>query len=276
MENRKLSIPIYLNQKIVFDLLTIIEQGFSKIQKVNINTTEPNESKSNENISFLSVALNEKVSDSKIFTPSSLFSKLRDELINRQFLKIINESYNINKLETGDFVEFTALLRKNPLLETLEGFVELMEVSSLFDKTENLANSKGKKKEPDQLVEIKKFISKINQTNTLDLLGKINHDIKDIQAVVPVEIECFTNKTPADLIDGHFTVLGKIIKSIDISSDESINLLRGTSLGLIPKNHKEELVKQFSQVKTMGFQLPEMVTEVKGPALQIIPIAIYI
>lgn len=276
MENRQLSIPIYLNKKIVFDLLTIIEQGFSQIQKININTTESNNSESNESTSFLSIALNKEASTPKIFTHSSLFSKLRDELINRKFLKTINESYNINELETGDFVEFTALLRKNPLIETLEGFVELMEVASLFDKTEHPTNQKAKNKTPNQIVEMKKFITKISQTNTLDLLGKIKHDIQNIQAVVPVEIEYFTNKTPADLIDGRFTVLGKIIKSIDITSDESINLLRGTSLGLIPKSHKEELIKQFAQIQTMGLQLPGIVTEVKGPALQIVPIAIYI
>ncbi|EJQ28999.1 hypothetical protein IEC_05829 [Bacillus toyonensis] len=270
MENRQLSIPIYLNQKIVFDLLTIIEQGFSNVEKIDINDTS---NQSNENKDLLFLSIHKDPNERKIFTPSALFSKLRDELKNRKFLKTLNNSFEVNELETGDFVEFTALLTKNPLIATIEGFIEFMEVASLFEQA---SNQKTKNKPQNVINEMKKFITKISNGNTLDLVGTINHEIKNIKAVVPVEYEYLTNKTPADLIDGHFTVLGKVIKSLDESSKESINLLRGTSLGLLPNQIKQELIQQFNPIQTMNLQLPKLTFEVKGPALQIVPIAIYI
>lgn len=272
MENRQLSIPIYLNQKIVFDLLNIIEQGFSNIKKVDINDIS-NESNENKDLLFLSIHKNPN--EERIFTPSALFSKLRDELKNRKFLKTLNNSFEIDELVTGDFVEFTALLTKNPLIQTIEGFIEFMEVASLFEQKPN-QNQKTKNKQPNEINEMKKFIKKISSGNTLDLLGNINHEAKNIKAVVPVEYEYLTNKTPADLIDGRFTVLGKVIKSLNESSEESINLLRGTSLALLPNQMKHELIQQFEPVQAMNLQLPKLTFEVKGPALQVVPIAIYI
>lgn len=264
MENRQLSIPIYLNQKVVFDLLTIIEQGFSNIKRININNTNDNSDK-NKDLLFLSI--HKEPNEEKVFTPSALFSKLRDELKQRKFLKTLDNSFEINELSTGDFVEFTALLRKNPLIETIEGFIEFMEIASSFEQT----------LENDEIKQMKTFINKISKNNTLDLLGTINHTTKNIQAVVPVEFEYFTNKTPADLIDGHFTVLGKVIKNINSSSNnESIDLLRGTRLGLLPDQIKRELLQQFDSIEAMKFQFPKLTFEVKGPALQIVPIAIYI
>lgn len=263
MENRQLSIPIYLNQKVVFDLLTIIEQGFSNIKRIHINNTHDNLNK-NKDLLFLSI--HKEPNEEKVFTPSALFSKLRDELKQRKFLKTLDNSFKINELSTGDFVEFTALLRKNPLIETIEGFIEFMEIASLFEQTP----------ENNEMKQMKEFINKISKNNTLDLLGTINHKTKNIQAVVPVEFEYFTNKTPADLIDGHFTVLGKVIKNINSSNNESIDLLRGTRLGLLPDQVKRELLQQFNSIEAMKFQFPKLTFEVKGPALQIVPIAIYI
>ncbi|MEO2077123.1 MAG: hypothetical protein ABGX20_17275 [Bacillus sp. (in: firmicutes)] len=278
MENRQLSIPIYLNHKIVFDLMAILEQGFSKIRQIDISNTHTNIQESNENLSFLGLVTNNESTSEKVYTPSSLFSKLRDELIERKFLKFIDESFEIEELRSGDFVEFSALLRKNPLIETFEGFIELMEVGLLFESFSKPDNQKSKGKSPTatQLVEMKKFMSKINTSNTLDLLGTISHNEEAIQAVVPVENVFFNNKTPADLIDGRFTVVGKTIKSIHNSSEESINLLRGTSLGLLPTEHRNQFVYQLSQLTTMGLEFPKIFTEVKGPAIQIVPVAIFI
>ncbi|WP_348980999.1 hypothetical protein, partial [Dehalobacter sp. TeCB1] len=106
MEGRRLAIPIYLNQRIVFDLLAIVEGGFSQLQ--TIKKAESDEKGSNSEISgevgtknvfaFLNLGLkaglNQKdtqsmqkhVQEDRVFTPASLFSRLRDNLIERKLL----------------------------------------------------------------------------------------------------------------------------------------------------------------------------------------------
>ena len=93
----KYTLPIYLNQKYVFDLLAIIEDGFSQVETIKTGQSETNSDKDNlkgeigiSNVfAFLKFGLsadvnsentnnsNQETSKEKIHTPNSLFSKMR-------------------------------------------------------------------------------------------------------------------------------------------------------------------------------------------------------
>ena len=66
-----------------------------------------------------------------------------------------------------------------------------------------------------------------------------------------------------------------MVRAVGADSEESINLLRKTAFGRFPS-------KLFSEVGTVttGAQevidLPDFTTEIKGPAIQVIPIAIFV
>ena len=101
-EESELVIPVYLNEKIIIDMLAIIEDGFSQVRQIETNQTQL-EGEQNKiagsagTNSFLSglLAINisgeknkelsnktqEKVSSQKIHTNVSLFSKFREYLI---------------------------------------------------------------------------------------------------------------------------------------------------------------------------------------------------
>lgn len=120
-----LSIPIYLNQRIVFDMLAIIEDGFSQLSNIKTSYSDTS-NKSGEagteigvsNIfAFLAVKFNgtfkgEKskseqgtVSQDKVHTPSSLFSKLYECLEEEKLIKRLSSSSDISKVGPGDFIE---------------------------------------------------------------------------------------------------------------------------------------------------------------------------
>jgi hypothetical protein len=71
-----------------------------------------------------------------------------------------------------------------------------------------------------------------------------------------------------------FRILGKVVRIIAEDSEESIDLLRGTGLGGIGKNTLDTLMVSINQLE--GMNLPEVKTEIRGPALEIVPIAIYV
>ncbi|WP_353853082.1 hypothetical protein [Dehalobacter restrictus] len=152
MEGRRLAIPIYLNQRIVFDLLAIVEGGFSQLQ--TIKKAESDEKGSNSEISgevgtknvfaFLNLGLkaglNQKdtqsmqkhVQEDRVFTPASLFSRLRDNLIERKLLVSLDNAFSMEALLPGAFIEFSGILRKNPMVANMEGLIQMMEAALLF------------------------------------------------------------------------------------------------------------------------------------------------
>ena len=113
MNKHSLEIPLYLNQKIVFDLLASINDGFTQVTK--LKTASAAESNlggmieadlGNKNIfALLGVKLkgktdinhsrehNKEQEQEKIHTPSSLFNNLKGQLFKEKLVKRIETSY---------------------------------------------------------------------------------------------------------------------------------------------------------------------------------------
>ena len=78
----------------------------------------------------------------------------------------------------------------------------------------------------------------------------------------------------SDLVDGNFRVLGKVIKSV--GEDDKISLLRKTAMSKMPSTVLMQAFEKMSGLGTDGgFNIPEIKWDLKGPAFQIIPVAIY-
>jgi hypothetical protein len=65
-----------------------------------------------------------------------------------------------------------------------------------------------------------------------------------------------------------------VVRKIETHQDSAVDLLQGTGLGGIGKDTVKELVNAFSQLP--GMNLPEIETEIRGPVLEIIPIAVFV
>jgi hypothetical protein len=82
------------------------------------------------------------------------------------------------------------------------------------------------------------------------------------------------DQTMAEIEHKEFRLLGKVVRKIEEGSEETIDLLRGTGLGGIGKSMLDNLLVSFNQME--GVNLPEVKAEIHGPALDIIPIAVFV
>lgn len=161
-----LCVPIYLNQQMVFDLLAVLEDGFYQLSNI---TTAGGESENRKTgfggsigasnvfalfgISFKGEHSREKgsqeqteIARERVHTPTSLFSRLRMTLNDKSLLMKAQTLEEVEGLTSGQFVEFRAVLKKNPLVETIEGVQELMRMAELFsDEPSQPSHSGGKK-----------------------------------------------------------------------------------------------------------------------------------
>jgi len=212
------------------------------------------------------------LSQERVHTPASLLFQLRNILIEKEYL---NKSSSSGLPEAGDFIEFEGYLKRNPIVETIDSLAEMMEIAEVFkDK------SRPKKGNRNQLSETQKiknqmvrFSSSLKSGRTIDLTSKSIE--AGYTAVVTVEESFLNDPLMSDLVDGQFKIIGKVIKSVKDSSD-SINLLRKTALSKMPQT---AILKAFSHLDSLGsdkgFDIPDLKMEIEGPAIQVLPIAIY-
>lgn len=125
-----LIVPIYINEKIVIDMLAIIDDGFSKVSQINSVENIDNIKKNTAGVDisansiiskFLKIDFkgdianqkttqyNNSTSKEKVHTNVSLLSKFRGYISKN---KILKNNFDIGKLTIGDFVELEGELQK--------------------------------------------------------------------------------------------------------------------------------------------------------------------
>jgi hypothetical protein len=286
----ELIVPVYLNQKLVFDLVAMSQGGIATVTKVSESMANSEHKTGRTSASFglsdaFSTLLKIKLSGEKskasgsdsslntseerVHTPNSLFFNLRNWLIQEKKLK----NYEDEMPKPGDFIEFEASLRRSPIIVGLDAITKLMELSEVFSTPSQ--PKKGQKQKPSEVVVLAKQLSSLSESlkegGSRDLIAdNINNKYK---AVLTVEEQFLNDRTMSDIVDGTFKVVGKVIRVVGHDQD-SINLLRKTPLAHAPEIMKN-FIKAFKDLDENTFSMPEMQTEVKGPAIQVLPISIF-
>jgi hypothetical protein len=298
MKMENLNIPIYLNQQIVFDLLAILEDGFSRFRAVKsmssdseANNTDFNAGFSTSNLfSLLGITLNgtkskalkvdqqNEISEERVHTPTSLFSKLRSTLQEQDSIKKFSiQTINSNSVQTGDFVEFKGILRKNPMVEAIQIFVKVFETFMSFaENSQGHQKNKSIKRPVSEneiiLDQMKAVLNDLIQSKSIDLIVDLDDEAK---AVLSCNMDYFNDQNSHDIVDGSYTILGKVIRVVKSNENESINLLRKTSFGFFTTETVSGMVNGFNEASNNGLNIPEITTNINGPVIQVIPIAIY-
>lgn len=287
-----LIVPIYINEKIVIDMLAIIDDGFSKVSQINsvenIDNIKKNtvgvDISANSIISkFLKIDFkgdianqkttqrNNSTSKEKVHTNVSLLSKFRRYISEN---KILKNNFDIGKLTIGDFVELEGELQKNPLIEFLDAFVDIYKLVDIFSEEIQLGNknkSKIQEKENQKVIkQIKSFSDELKHSDTIDFILSSEQG----EIVLSTQEQYLSNDNISEILGGTFKVLGKVIAICENDSN-SINLLRKTTLSLLSEEMLEEVFAGFKSGEVEQFNLPEFKTKIKGPAMIVIPIAIY-
>jgi hypothetical protein len=289
----ELIIPVYLNQRIVFDMLAMLEGGISHVTRVAYSEKNQEADKRRYGAEFgLSKALSSLLSinvsgnrkkatksnssvekdEERVHTPASLFYRLRKQLADDSTIKVVSSDYCP---QIHDLVEFSASMKKNPLIQTMESFISLMEMAFVLtdEGTGNRNTQKQKKRENDRtLQQMRVFLDEIKSGDTIDIIAEAIPGA--YKAVVTLESEYLNDPTMADLVDGKFSVVGKVIRTIEAEKG-TISLIRKSALAMMPKSILDGMMVGLQQLSDEDFNLPDLQLELAGPAFQILPIAIF-
>lgn len=288
----RLIIPVYINEKIVLDMLAILEDGFSMVSQVNY--TEQRENSSAQKVeagistsSILSKLLKinmgaelshtgnngekEITAKEKVHTNVSLLSKFRGFLSDNKMLKT---EFNVSKIQVGDFIEFEGELQKNPLINYMDIFVDIFRMANIFAEKPQLGNKTQartqQQQENETVKQIKSFAEELKHSGTIDFI--LTDSVGTV--VLSAQEQYLANDNVSEIIGGRFKVLGKVI-AICHDETEEIDLLRKTTLSILPEELLNQLFSGFNTSETAQFNLPTLVTKIVGPALIVIPVAIY-
>jgi hypothetical protein len=294
-------VPVYLNQQIVYDLLAIVDDGFSQLSTIKTSTADTHEERTSTSASigvsnafaFLGVSFGKEgasgrgikrqtdVATERIHTPTSLFARLRLMLKAKNLLHSITSEEEFNSLSSADFVEFKAVLRKNPLLDLVECMLQVFELDRLFSGhgVAGIQHKGGKSGDSGHAQDFRSFETTLRQmqkslgeTDTVELLGDVLQ-VPGLRAVLSVHARFLGNTILADILDGDFHVLGKCTRIVPDASG-GVNLLRKTSFGRLQPTVFETMAQSLPAQDII--RLPQLLTVVKGPAIQVIPIAIFV
>ena len=289
----RLIVPVYINEKIVLDMLAIIEDGFSMVSQINYTEHKENNSiqKVEAGVStsatilskFLKINMagevnhsgsngeNESISKEKVHTNVSLLSKFRGFLVDNKLLK---SDFEVSKIEVGDFIEVEGELQKNPLINYMELLIDLFRMADIFVDAPQLGNktqANNQKRQDNKILgQIKSFANELKHSGTIDF---VLSDQKGT-AVLSAQEQYLANDNVSEIIGGRFKVLGKVIYVCKDGTEE-IDLLRKTTLSIISEELLSEMFLGFKNDDLKQFNLPELKTKINGPAVIVIPIAIY-
>ncbi|MBZ5510641.1 MAG: hypothetical protein LAN70_05655 [Acidobacteriia bacterium] len=293
-----LIIPVYLNQRLVFDLVAMLQGGIATVTRISEAHRDTSEVSgevtggfglSQALASLLKVNLSGKMAGGtegsveststadRVHTPASLFFTLRNLLIDRGMLQ--NDGSHASS-KPGEFVEFTASLRRNPLIEGLDSIVEIIDMVWVFmDEPAKSKHQGGKQLQQNQpnLKHLQGQLDSLSKSlksgGTQDLVATLTGSRG--RAVLTVEKQYLNDPSMSDLVDGTFRVVGKVIRSVDTDQD-SISLLRKTAMSRVPPNVLNGITEAFGTLTQQhGFAMPTMEVEIKGPVMQILPLAIF-
>ena len=282
----------YLNERITFDLLATLEDGFS-----HLATIETQDSKSSETgtslqggVNLLGVTLGGRKNDSSegsrrdmvkeelVHTPVSLFARLRSELKARGFVREVIDLNSFHDVKTGDFVEFEANLQRADISEFLRTFEVIAPLGSLFDERPSNASKgqQGKARRNNNQQsnpmsrQVKAVQSLVSGDGSKDLVAKV----AGMTFILTVDSNCFIDPTMNDVLDGTFRVFGKVTRVVEDDS-ESINLMRMSPLSKFSGFIEQLVSRMEGATGDIQFQGNVSETKIAGPTLQVIPIGIF-
>ena len=295
-----LPITLYLNQRLIFDLLAALEDGFAHLTSVQTTTSGgtsselSGEGKLGIGNDFALVGVNfggrgarmsershsEQTTAQIVHTPTSLFARLRKELLELGMVQEVCGAADLPRVSHGDFVEFPATLRRNPLDEMfnmLSRIAPLIDMANQPGQSEparkrvtnkRRPNSQPKTNDSSVMKQIESVYGVFNNDNSQDFVAELDN----MNVVLTADKTYFIDPTMNDVIDGQFRVFGKVTRVIPINGEENINLLRRSPIGRFA-GQVPDSQNPFAEFETLGFGPTQ--PEIKGPAMQVIPIAIF-
>lgn len=295
-KKQDLFIPIYLDTNTLLDILASIEGGFSVAEKITSSSADSKSSQQSAGgefgvaavLSIFKVNLKgeanrareqkteEGRSTERFHTYGSLLNKLRSILEDEGLLKEVTSIESWQSAQPSDFVEIHGKFVPHPLRKSMQTLVEIIDFLLLLEgvpgvKPFNNSSQSEMFKKMRKLIEglAKDFEPESIQTYIVELLG-----LPENKVVVKLFSEYIRDRSGRELPYGEFTMLGKVIRKIN--KGDAINLIQGSVFSSLSDEFTSKFLEAFKGLESSGIKIPQMTTSINGPAIQIIPIAIYV
>ena len=297
----KLAIPIYLDTNALLDLLASSADGFSLVEKITTRTIASSSSGVTGGTEFgIANVLNilkinlrasggrSKASEAgeereaeRYHTYGSLLNRLRKILEEEDLIKKPSSPEEWAALKPSDFVEIRGRFIPNPLAASLRMLNQLLFLWKLAGgigpSNRGQQNRQQDQQQARQVDSLQKFFEGLMkdlgndavQTYVIDAMVPSGH-----RAVVSLFLDYLRDRSATEIPDAEFAVLGKVVRNLQ--ANETINLLRGSGLSGLSEEVLGQLLIGFQNFRERGFQIPQVVTKVEAPALQIVPISVYV
>lgn len=293
-ENNKLVtdfiLPLYLNQRFVYDILAIKNDGFTEF--FEIKDTRENSNGINANIragfgtnnefSLIQASTSGEISTSslddtnnektykKTHTPTSLFMQVYQFLNDIKKIAKLEKIEDIDNVDSGDFVEIKSNIELNTIVEFFETFDKVIDITEAFSSFATIDSKKTVKRSP--LSNMKKPVE-----NTIKALIDENNNVKygickleEKELVIKLNKDYFINSDYSEIKNGKFRIIGKVLEIIP--EGETILLNRENAVGLYDPNTFTEVKEALNSIPNINFQ--EFKDKVIGKTIVIMPIAI--
>lgn len=284
VKKENLTIPVYLDEQIVMDLIATIDDGFSEFYTIETTKnkgigTEVNANGQGKVLKLFKAKMDlshsrentngTKKQESKVQTVVSMFHNLKQYLNQNGFIEKNNKEF-----KNGDFIELQGEFSINPLIDLLNTFSNFFEMSGVINKAANTSKAKNKRTEALKDMQIESQIKGLIKVFETD--GKIDvicHS-GDKTFIIPSKKEFFTDGKGDVIRTGNFRMLGKIVKIC--SEKENISLLRDTKIGKIESSILDTAIESFNNPEIKNVVDFEPVVTNYDNAILVYPIAIYI
>ena len=261
---RDLPLVQYLDKEKTFDLLAIIENGFSHLATRETQTSTASLTQSLTNaaalIGFLSPfvdislgrstlrnsddARHELTRENLVHTAVSLFARLRNELYEKNLVSDVLETMDLKDVSPGDFVEFQATFQRSKFDEAMDLMSAFMPVLPALGVSLPAVgadpNSSGVSSE-----QVKPLINALAGEGHRYLVASVG----DMRFVVAVRNDHFLDPNMSDVLDGTFRVFGKVVRVItEENREETINILGSSPLSRMATGDEALVPFQFNSI----------------------------
>jgi hypothetical protein len=206
-------------------------------------------------------------------TESSLFMQLRSKLRAAGLIVPLQEVVDAGHHQPCQLVEVSGEVARNPLVETLAAFDSVRPFMNAPGAHHTVHDRKSKQPQQDSsgLAMVSKVKDDLERSSLIDLVLSPDGDALP-KCVLTLSREYLRDPSAEDLLGANLTVLGRITKVL--REGESIDLLRRSVLGYLPAAARPQLFKAFAE--NPNFEMPITDTEIRHPAIQILPMALFV
>lgn len=286
----KLIHPIYLDVNMLVSFAAAIDGGLSLSSEItsergsaqeNSNELKAEAKFSNLFASFFNAGVSAGTSidkskhdketkvESRSHTESSIAILLYDKLLKSPGALLRPKTHDdFKQIEPGSLVELYGTLKKN----AVDAMIEYLDVATLMSGKFGNSKDQAQKTTAKELDTFKATLEKDrNRTPLSNLLMKC-HTPENVTASITLRRENLRDLTFSELHNNSVRLVGKVTRVID--SGSSMSAFENYGLSILNPKTLSDLLNQLS--KTDGVRAEFSEVEIQGPAVQILPLMIFV